>query len=199
MFTGIITATAKVTHTKKLEDGIEVVFTRPKNWDDVVIGESIAVNGVCLTVTDLSKDSWSAVMMPETLAKTSFKTFVPKRVNIERAMQFSERLSGHIVQGHVDTTGTVSKIDTSDGHVVSVEFANKYRNLVIDKGSITIDGVSLTVTNCRRNTLQVALIPHTLDSTTLSDLQEGDRVNLEFDVIGKYVAKIIDKQNNAKS
>lgn len=198
MFTGIITATTKVKFTKKIKEGLEVSFKTPKGWGDLVLGESIAVNGVCLTIFALADDEWSTLLMPETLSKTSFQNGMPKLVNLERALPLSDRLSGHIVQGHVDGVGRVTHIEKSDGYVVSVEFPAENTELVIYKGSITIDGVSLTVTQCKENVLSVALIPHTLTATTLGNLQKNDLVNLEFDVIGKYVAKFLAQRSDTK-
>jgi riboflavin synthase len=191
MFTGIINAKTQINNTKKLKDGLEVDFKTPSGWDDLVLGESIAVNGVCLTVASMSEYEWTVLLMPETLAKTSFQKNMPKIVNLERAMPLTERLSGHIVQGHVDGVGKVVKVDPTSGYTISIEFPIENASLVIYKGSITIDGVSLTVTSCKENVLSVALIPHTLETTTLGSLQPDDFVNLEFDVIGKYVAKFL--------
>ncbi len=194
MFTGIITAKAKVLSQTKVKAGLEVNFARPKGWDDLVLGESIAVNGVCLTVASMTNDTWTALLMPETLSVTAFKDGLPNEVNLERAMPIGERLSGHIVQGHVDGVGEVAKIDKTDGYVISVEFSKDNASLVIYKGSITVNGVSLTVTECTNSSLSVALIPHTLEHTTLGLLKQGSLVNLEFDVIGKYVARFMEVQ-----
>lgn len=197
MFTGIISATAQVIATTQVKDGLQATFEMPSGWDDVVLGESIAVNGVCLTVSALHDGSWSALLMPETLSVTSFHKGMPNSVNLERAMPLTERLSGHIVQGHVDGVGKVVKVDTTDGYEISIEFPAISAGLVVYKGSITIDGVSLTVTKLAKNILRVALIPHTLASTTLGNLQKNDIVNLEFDVIGKYVANLLQQENHA--
>lgn len=199
MFTGIITAKAQVNYAKQLKEGMEVSFERPKGWDDLEIGESIAVNGVCLTISSMTSSEWTAFLMPETLSVTSFGSGMPPVVNLERALPLSYRLSGHIVQGHVDGIGTVQKINKEDGYVISIEFDAQYAGLVIYKGSVTINGVSLTVSACHDNVLEVSIIPHTLSETTLGDLKEGDHVNLEFDVIGKYVANILKQEPYAKN
>lgn len=194
MFTGIITATTNVNFTKQLKQGRKVGFKKPAGWDDLVLGESIAVNGACLTVESLSDDEWTAVLMPETLAKTSFHDAMPAVVNLERALPLTERLSGHLVQGHVDGVGKVVQVRQNDDYVIAIEFPADQASLVIYKGSITVDGVSLTVSACKRNTLEVSLIPHTLSATTLGRLQLNDAVNLEFDVIGKYVTRFLSLQ-----
>ncbi len=195
MFTGIITNTTPITKQLPSNDGLTLTFKRPSGWDDIELGESIATDGACLTVAALSKDTYDCYLMQETLNKTSFGSNVPKRVNLERSLSVSDRFSGHFVQGHVDGVGKIANVDKSNGCVVSVEFPVEFANIVIYKGSITINGVSLTVAKVVDNVLSVALIPHTLKETTLGELTNGDAVNLEFDVIGKYVAKIIANQH----
>jgi riboflavin synthase len=194
MFTGIITHTTAVLGSKSGADGLTMTFKRPKGWDDLVLGESIATNGVCLTVSAIHEDSYECLLMPETLHKTSFGADLPESVNLERSLSVSDRFGGHFVQGHVDGTGTVEKIDTADGWRVSVAFPEVNKELVIPKGSITINGVSLTVAELSDNVLGVAIIPHTLEHTTLNMLRVGDKVNLEFDTIGKYVVNIMKAQ-----
>lgn len=189
MFTGIITATTQINASKELQQGLKLTLKKSRGWDDLVLGESIAVNGVCLTISDLREGEWDTVLMPETLEKTIFGRYIPDLVNLERALPVGERLGGHIVQGHVDTIGTVEAIDKADGYRVTISFDKSFNNLVIDKGSITINGVSLTVTATSNNQLSVALIPHTLKNTTLSSLTKGSIVNLEFDILGKYILK----------
>ncbi len=194
MFTGIITHTTSVKKSAKTKDGLVVSFARPKDWKDLVLGESIATNGVCLTVAKLNSDSYDCLLMPETLNKTSFGHEVPLSVNLERSMGASDRFGGHFVQGHVDTTGEVTKIDAKDGYRLSVKFPKEFGALVIYKGSIAINGVSLTVADLKDNVLTVALIPHTLKVTTLDQLKTGDKVNLEFDMMAKYAANMLAKK-----
>lgn len=198
MFTGLITHVKNIT-SKEVDGGVEFVIERPKEWSDIELGESIATNGVCLTVTEITDDSYTVFLMPETLQASAFGSAVPQRVNLERAMVATTRLGGHFVQGHVDGVGTVSSIDESNGWRLFIEFPQQNQDLVIYKGSITINGVSLTVASIEGNVLSVALIPQTLEHTTLSDLKVGDSVNLEYDMIGKYVAKIMEGRTNAKS
>ena len=188
MFTGIISDTAQVTVTSQDETGMTLTFQRPAGWNDLMVGESIATNGICLTVAAVRENEYDCEVVPETIARTSFGTHVPEVVNLERALSLSDRLSGHLVQGHVDGIGRVVDVkNDSNGRRLIVSFDKSSRDLVIYKGSITIDGVSLTVSKVDEDTLEVALIPHTLEHTTIDSLKKGDEVNLEFDVIGKYV------------
>lgn len=189
MFTGLITETTDIVDNKQTDLGLRLTFRRPEPWDDLEEGESIATDGVCLTVENLQNTTYSCLLMPETLSKTTFGQITPARVNLERALRASDRLGGHFVQGHVDCVGKVTQIQKDDGWRVNVEFPVGHSTLVIPKGSITINGVSLTVADLAKNTLTVALIPHTLEHTTLGVLKPGDSVNLEFDVLGKYAAK----------
>lgn len=191
MFTGIITDVTRVT-PGKMKDGIlKLAFKKPSGWTDLEIGESVATNGACLTVTAIRDDEYDCELMHETLDKTSFGVKVPEKVNLERSLSLKDRLSGHFVQGHVDNVGKVTEVSQTNGYELSVEFPKKYTNLVISKGSITIDGISLTVAKCTDTTLTVALIPHTLERTTIGTLKAGDTVNLEFDMLGKYIDRII--------
>lgn len=187
MFTGIISDTSAVRLTKSDATGSTLTFARPPSWTDLQQGESINTNGICLTVAALREKEYDCVLVPETLTRTSFGKKLPKTVNLERALLINSRLDGHFVQGHVDTIGEVSAIDTKDGQSLSITFDPVHRKLVVEKGSITIDGVALTITAVTDNSLSVALIPHTLEHTTLGTLTVGDLVNLEFDIIGKYI------------
>ena len=200
MFTGIITQTAAVRRYTPAPDGLLATFARPQGWHDMVLGESIATDGVCLTVAALRENEYDCFLMTETLNKTTFKAHPPQRVNLERPLGVSDRFGGHFVQGHVDGVGTVRSINATDGYVMSVEFAPENRELVMYKGSICLNGVSLTVAGVTKNSFTVALIPHTLESTTLSELRAGDQLNLEFDMLGKYIANIMEaRRPDAKS
>ena len=169
------------------KSGMTLTFDRPKGWDDLLVGDSVATNGICLTVAAIRDKEYDCVAVPETLARTSFGKKLPKKVNLERAMSMKSRFDGHFVQGHVDGTGQVSAIKNNGERRLTITFDPKNRNLVMYKGSITIDGVALTVASVEDNNLTVALIPHTLEHTTLPSLKLGDYVNLEFDILGKYV------------
>jgi riboflavin synthase len=188
MFTGIVTQVAAVASSEETSEGVKLAIERPKAWHDLELGESVNTNGVCLTVAALHDDTYEVVMVPETLAKTSFGQKLPGRVNLERALSAADRFGGHFVQGHVDGTGKVVALENnSDGVRLKVAFGAANRQLVIPKGSITINGVALTVADLQDDQLTVALIPHTLEQTTLGSLREGDQVNLEYDMLGKYV------------
>ncbi len=197
MFTGITSHVSQVKASQRKNDGLLVTFQKPEEWSDLELGESVATDGVCLTVTAIRADEYDCVLVQETLDKSTFGTKVPERVNVERALRVGDRMGGHMVQGHVDTVGKVVKITDNDGYKVEVEFPASLDSLVAYKGSICLNGVALTVTANESNTFEVAVIPYTLQHTTLGSLQNGDAVNLEFDMIGKYVAKAV--ENNAKS
>jgi riboflavin synthase len=187
MFTGIISHTSAVRLKSTDDTGMTLTFDRPADWSDLKEGESIATSGICLTIAALRDNEYDCVVIPETIARTSFGQKLPETVNLERALSASGRLDGHFVQGHVDDVGRISAIDRSDGFRLSLTFDPKHRNLVVDKGSITIDGVALTIAAVNDTSLTVALIPHTLEQTTIPSLKVGDLANLEFDIIGKYV------------
>lgn len=195
MFTGIVTHTTSVKSTKSDATGLTMRFIKPRGWDDLTLGESINTNGACLTVAAIRSKEYECFLMPETLKKTSFGRTVPSEVNLERALGVGERFGGHFVQGHVDGVGTVKKIDTSDGWRLYIEFPEEFRELVVPKGSIAINGVSMTIAELDGNVLAVAVIPHTLEHTTLDSLLIDDAVNLEFDMIGKYTVSLMKIRN----
>lgn len=189
MFTGIIEGLGKV---RSMENEVLLLdIVRGFADDPWKIGESVAVNGCCLTVVDAS-NGLRFDLSPETLSRTSLGGLsIGSAVNLERAMRADGRFGGHIVQGHVDATGTVAAITPSENSTVfSFEFPLEWSRYVIDKGSITIDGISLTVVNLKENTFDVWAIPHTLQETNLGERKVGDKVNLEFDVIAKYVERM---------
>lgn len=187
-----------VTGQTKSKSGLTLTFEKPNSWKDLVLGESIATNGACLTVAAIRDNEYDCQLMSETLAKTSFGHSVPARVNLERALSVQDRFGGHFVQGHVDGVGEVVSIDTDGEYRLHINFAPDKKDLVIYKGSITVDGVSLTVAKVSGKKLTVALIPHSLEHTTLGSLQVGDKVNLEFDMIGKYIANIMENRDAAR-
>ena len=196
MFTGIIETTGKVvgitSGNGNLHIAIQSIFL-----NELKVDQSIAHNGVCLTVTKLNADNYEVTAIEETLQKTNLgKLKVGDWVNLERCMQLNGRLDGHIVQGHVDQIGTCRKVTTLAGsHVFSFDYLPGMHTTV-EKGSITVNGVSLTVVNSGRNSFEVAIIPYTFEHTNFKYLKEGDSVNLEFDIIGKYVAKLMSLQQN---
>ncbi len=196
MFTGIITHVVPIKKTRKTNDGLVMTFARPSDWNDLRTGESVATNGACLTVAAVRGHEYDCLVTPETLARTSFGASLPQKVNLERPLTMQDRFGGHFVQGHVDSTGTVVAVGQSDGYRLGVRFDPDNQGLVVYKGSITVDGVSLTVSDAKSDCFEVALVPHTLKSTTLGSLKAGDVVNLEFDVIGKYVRSNMKAREN---
>lgn len=172
-----------------------MTFQKPVGWDDLALGESIATNGACLTVAEMRANEYDCQLVPETLAKTSFGVKLPETVNLERSLSVKDRFGGHFVQGHVDGVGKVTKIDSAGEYRLHINFDIDKQDLVISKGSITIDGVALTVAEVQGANFSMAIIPHTLESTTLGSLKVGDAVNLEFDMIGKYIAKIMENRD----
>lgn len=192
MFTGIIETLGTVKHLKK--DGGNLHLTVASSLSqELKIDQSVAHNGVCLTVVSLAEDSYTVTAIAETLEKTNLEHLqTGDQINLERAMIMGSRLDGHIVQGHVDQVATCSSVEEKDG---SWFFTFKYDpsigNTTIEKGSITIDGTSLTVVDSGSDSFSVAIIPYTFDHTRFNTYQVGTVVNLEFDVIGKYVAKLL--------
>lgn len=195
MFTGIIEAVGKVVSTEERGEVVRFAVEAPEVTEGVKLGDSVAVNGACLTVVEATAGVLAFDAIRETLLKTSLGALGPgSRVNLERAMRADARLDGHIVQGHVDDTGRVAKL-ARDGEDVRfyVDCAPEFADLLVEKGSVAIDGVSLTVVDVRDDGFDVALIPHTLVVTTLGERKPGDPVNLEADVLGKYVKKYLER------
>jgi riboflavin synthase len=191
VFTGIVEEVGRVTAAGGLRLEIACGFA------DLGIGDSIAVNGVCLTVMELADlgdmRSFAAELSEETLARTSLGTLGDgSPVNLERPVPAGGRLGGHVVQGHVDGTGTVAALDAREGSVLMwIEAPGALRRYLVEKGSVAVDGVSLTVAGLREDAFSVALIPHTLTATTLSSRAPGDAVNLEVDILAKYVESLL--------
>ncbi|MDX2128959.1 MAG: riboflavin synthase [Chloroherpetonaceae bacterium] len=193
MFTGLIRAIGKVNSLeKKGKSMVIAVDIVPKNDEPFRVDESIAINGVCLTVTNVSKSRVTFDAVEETLMKSTLGHLkVGDEVNIERAMLATERFGGHIVQGHVDTIGKIlSVIEEGNSWRFQISFDLKFKNWIVAKGSICIDGISLTVASIKDNTFEVAIIPYTYANTILKHKKAGEVVNLEFDIVGKYIEKI---------
>ena len=194
MFTGIIEEIGKIVRIECEQSNLHL-YVKSSFTNELKIDQSVAHNGVCLTVVAIDGDVYQVTAIAETLAKTHLGNLqVGDAVNLERGMLLNTRLDGHIVQGHIDQTGTCSAIQEEAG---STRFTFQYDpstgNVVIEKGSITVNGVSLTVVDATRDSFSVAVIPYTLEHTNLQHLQIGSIVNLEFDVIGKYVARLIQR------
>ncbi|MEV4997673.1 riboflavin synthase [Streptomyces niveus] len=193
MFTGIVEELGEVTAVENLGDSSRFRLRGPAVTEDAKHGDSIAVNGVCLTVVDLAEGEFTADVMAETLNRSSLGALVPgSRVNLERPMAVGDRLGGHIVQGHVDGTGMVVEREASENwEIVKISLPADLTRYVVEKGSITVDGVSLTVVDAGPDYFTISLIPTTLALTTLGIKQPGDPVNLEVDVIAKYVERLM--------
>jgi riboflavin synthase len=195
MFTGIVEELGTVESLEDQGDAIRLTLRGPLVTGDAVLGDSISVNGCCLTVATHGEGTFTADVMRETLAKTSLGAFEPgTRVNLERAVTPTTRLGGHIVQGHVDGTGTVVRRTPSEHwELVEISLPADLERYLVAKGSITVDGISLTLVEVGADRFTVSLIPETLARTTLGFKQPGDVVNLEVDVIAKYVEKMVNK------
>lgn len=193
MFTGIIEEIGTILQREETANRCALTISAKKVLTDTKIGDSIAVNGVCLTVTDFKKDSFTADVMPETLRRSSLGQLkTGSAVNLERAMAADGRFGGHIVAGHIDGTGKISSLRPEGNAVlVTVSTTPDLLRYIVEKGSIAIDGISLTVANVTRSDFTVSLIPHTGEETTLLKHRPGEIVNLETDIIGKYVEKLI--------
>ena len=192
MFTGIIEQLGKVTSIEKEAGNIHFTITAQLS-SELKIDQSVAHNGVCLTVVKLSADSYTVTAIQETLDKTNLGSWkVGSKVNLERCMQMNGRLDGHIVQGHVDTTATCISIEDQNGSW-KYTFKHDPEQTTVEKGSVTVNGVSLTVVDSLEDTFSVCIIPYTHEHTNFHQLEVNDAVNLEFDIIGKYVAKMMSK------
>jgi len=193
MFTGIIEEIGKVKAIERGANSIRLTIAVKKILDDIHIGDSICTNGVCLTVTTFDNDSYTADVMPETMSRTNFKDLrINDLVNCERAMPANGRFGGHIVSGHIDGTGVISKMTRDDKAIrVKIETRPEILRFIVEKGSITIDGISLTVTDVSSYDFGVSIIQHTQDETTLTKKKIGDTVNLENDIVGKYIEKFV--------
>jgi riboflavin synthase len=198
MFTGIIEELGVVDAVEDQGDAVRLTLRGPRVTADARLGDSISVNGCCLTVAERDGETFTADVMRETLDKTSLGVLGPgARVNLERAVTASTRLGGHIVQGHVDGTGSVVRREPSEHwELVEVSLPAGLSRYLVDKGSVTVDGVSLTVVDAGDDSFTVSLIPETLARTTLGLKQAGDPVNLEVDVIAKYVERLISHQKD---
>jgi riboflavin synthase len=193
MFTGIIEETGIVRAIRRRPDVWRIEIEAEKVRGGTLFGDSIAVDGVCLTAVSLDPRGFSADVSPETRARSTLEQLVPgARVNLERAVTPATRLGGHLVQGHVDARGSIASVERSDGACeLAVRFPREGRKYLAEKGAVAVDGISLTVAGLGGDTFTVAVIPYTLDHTTLLSKKAGDGVNLEFDVIAKYVESLL--------
>jgi riboflavin synthase len=193
MFTGLVEGIGEIAEIRRLAEGLRVTVSPPFAATELALGESVAVAGACLTVVATTPSAFSAEVSPETLARTTFPLKkVRDRVNLERALKLGDRLGGHLVTGHVDGIGVLKERREGPASLLlRFELPPPLSRYVIEKGSIAVDGVSLTVNTCQGHTFTVNLIPFTAQKTTLASLRVGDKANLETDLIGKYVARLL--------
>ncbi|MGM0472101.1 MAG: riboflavin synthase [Bacillota bacterium] len=200
MFTGIVEEIGEISRINRGSQSIELETKAEQVLEDIELGASIATNGICLTVTDFSQEHFTVDVMPETLRKTSLQELkVGSPVNLERALRLDDRLGGHLVSGHIDGTGEIkSKVREDNAILVTITLPDSLEKYLIPKGSIAIDGVSLTIAHLGEQEFTVSLIPHTAKITILGTKSVGDIVNLEADLVGKYVASILagDRDSN---
>ena len=191
MFTGIIESQGTIIELKNDKDNLQVTV-KCDFTDELKVDQSVAHNGVCLTVVAINEDCYTVTAIKETIDKTNLGNWeIGGIVNLERAMKLGDRLDGHIVQGHVDQTGICTKVEEANGSwYYTFEYDFYLNNITIEKGSITVNGVSLTVVNSKTNEFSVAIIPYTYEHTNFNTFKVGTKINLEFDVIGKYVSKL---------
>jgi riboflavin synthase len=191
MFTGIIETLGVVTNIVKEQENVHFTI-KSDITRELKIDQSVAHNGVCLTVVAVDKEDYTVTAIKETLDKTNIgRLRISDEVNLERAMKLGDRLDGHIVQGHVDETGICTSMQDEKGSTLfTFSYQSNNNNITIEKGSITVNGVSLTVVNSKKNSFSVAIIPYTLMHTIFKNIIKNDEVNLEFDVIGKYVSRL---------
>ena len=196
MFTGIIENLSEIKEINKEGDNLSISLIS-KITNELKIDQSLSHNGVCLTVVDINDNIYKVTAIKETILKSSIKNWrIGDIINIERAMKLGDRLDGHMVQGHVDQTATCTKISEENGSWYFYFEYEKSSNLTIEKGSISINGVSLTIVESMDNGFSVAIIPYTYENTNFKNIKIGDLVNIEFDMIGKYIHKIIKAQSD---
>lgn len=191
MFTGIIETLGQIQEIKKDQNNLHITIASYIT-NELKIDQSVAHNGICLTVVNINKEQYTVTAIDETVKKTNISHWqTGDIVNLERAMKLGDRLDGHIVQGHVDQIGTcISAKETNGSWGYTFEYDESLGNITIEKGSITVNGVSLTVVDSGKNKFSVAIIPYTFEHTNFNTFTEGTKVNLEFDVIGKYVSRL---------
>ena len=189
MFSGIVEEIGVVRDIVATDKSKKITITCDKVLDGVIVGDSISVNGVCLTAITIDNNQFTADIVNETLIKTNLGSLnKDSKVNLERSLQYNQRVGGHLVQGHVDTIGKIVSIhETDEWNEIMIDIDDNFKKYCIYKGSIAIDGVSLTIANIDKNVIKIALIPHTLEHTISSDYTDGDFVNIETDMYGKYI------------
>lgn len=201
MFTGIIESFGTIRRIESKGEGKALSIGCDLDLSATKVGDSIAVNGACLTAVSVEKHGFKVDMAPETVERTTFKHLtVGSRVNIERALKFSDRIDGHLVSGHIDGTGIISSIvRKSNALIFKIDVSARIAEDMIEKGSVAVEGISLTINQCTDKDFEVSIIPHTADMTTIGHKKVGDAVNVETDMIGKYIKKIISKKSFSKN
>lgn len=201
MFTGIVEEIGKIKSFKKENNGAIIEVKCKTVLQNTKIGDSISINGVCQTATKISTNSFCANVSDETLAVTNFDNLKNgDSVNLERALTLNSRLGGHIVSGHIDCTGKLLSVEKlTDFYNLEFEVPQEQEKYIVNKGSVTINGISLTVANIENNIIKTAIIPHTFNNTNLKNLNCGDYVNIETDILGKYVEKLLSVKDNKSS
>ena len=196
MFTGIIETLGIIKDLKKENDNLDIIISSIITHE-LKIDQSVAHNGVCLTVVAINNDEYTVTAIRETIQKTNLSDWkIGDLINIERGMKLGDRLDGHIVQGHIDQTGICKSVEEANGSwFFTFEYESNLNNITIEKGSITINGVSLTVVNSKENQFSVAIIPYTYEHTNFKNFKIGTKINLEFDVVGKYIARLYSLKN----
>ncbi|WP_368652987.1 riboflavin synthase [Ornithinibacillus sp. 4-3] len=194
MFTGLVEEIGKVESIIKSTKSSRITIKAKKVLEGVKLGDSICTNGVCLTVSSFDSGRFSVDVMPETIRRSNLRSFLPDdEINLERALRLGDRLGGHIVNGHIDGTGIIENFKQEDNALwITIVTSPELFKYIVQKGSIAIDGVSLTVAYIDEPVFKVSIIPHTKDTTTLFRKKVGDEVNLECDMIGKYIEKLLD-------
>jgi riboflavin synthase len=194
MFSGIVETLGQVMQLNKEQSNIHITI-RSNFTHELKIDQSIAHNGVCLTVVEIKDDNYTVTAIDETLKKTNLGLLSPgDKINLERCLKVGDRLDGHIVQGHVDQTAVCISIEENDGSwIYTFEYNSSQNNITVEKGSICVNGVSLTVVNSKDNSFSVCIIPYTFEHTNFQHFKKGTVVNLEFDILGKYISKLIKK------
>ena len=193
MFTGIVEGMGRVTEVQREEELVRMGIALPAALTDIAVGDSICINGACLTVVERGERSFRVDVSPETLARTTLSSLKPNdEVNLERALRLSDRLGGHLVTGHVDGTGYIAEVMAGgDARVITLRVDQQVLQYLVEKGSVTVEGVSLTISRMRGDGFQVTIIPYTAHNTNLGAKRPGDRVNIEVDIIGKYVKRFL--------
>lgn len=191
MFTGIIKSITTIKDSKTENGSLFLTIQKPADWI-IKEGDSIATNGVCLTVKTIAGDTYTTELMQETLNKTTYGSFVPEKVNIEQSLRMGDTLDGHLVFGHVDAVGEILDITpVGDSRIYKFSYPGECSKLLAPKGSIAVDGISLTVVDVGTDFFTVSLVDYTIQHTTLGEKKVGEKVNLEFDMLAKYVARMV--------